>query len=485
MTRVIIKILKSAFFAISVIFFLLSSSILYLRYQLKSENQIISDFVRHMDPTPLAITFRYSKQLDRMGANGFVSLNLDPQKSNHLFSDLDDVLSVFWDEHASFSNSEENNPAITPFSSPVSNILEEAWNGKALTIGSVIQFQPSFLNYLIFFFKTGKERILDKSGRGLNQLIVQNTPVYFQNLLSKYFVQINAISSDYDSDQSFYKTTLDFFVSNPKNFLDSICSEKMDPLDFCGRFLFDRKKIRYNINSTLFLFHDEFHLKLNVYWKIQGGSLIFSNKKEFITQIFDQDPSKKNPSENILAKVSSSGDDFLLPEQDDSKYARVSFLFDMIQIQNKTIDFFERLKDQSRFVSDLTSSPIGEDSFQKIQEQINQLTGYSEKESVTLSSNGEKLISEVRLYSPSSDLFTRDGKEISPEILNSLRMWTAKSVSLGNYSLLRGLFPIPKPVVTRNGKWTIVRSEVLLKSIEPYFKRLGPQIEPNYEVNKL
>lgn len=483
MAQVMIKILKSSFLAVGVVFFLMACSILYLRYQLKSENQIISDFVRHMDPTPLAVTFRYSKQWDRMGANGFVSLNLDPQKSDPLFSDLDDVFNAFLDDNTSLENSEENNPAITAFSSPVSNILEEAWNGKALTIGSVVQFQPSFLNYLIFFFKTGKERLFDKSGHGFNQLIVENTPTYFQKLLNKYFIQINNIHSDYDPNQSLYKTTLDFFVSDPESFLDSICSEKMDPLDFCGRFLFDRKKIRHNIRSTLFLFHDEFHLKLNVYWKIQGGSLIFSNKKEFINQIFDQVPSKRG--ENILSNVSSSGDDFLLPEQDDSKYARISFLFDMVQIQNKTIDFFERLKNQSRFISDLTSSPIGEDSFQKIQEQINQLTGYSEKESVTLSYNGEKLISEVRLYSPSSDLFTRDGKEISPEILNSLRMWTAKSVSLGNYSLLRGLFPIPKPVVTRNGKWAIVRSEVLLKSIEPYFKRLGPQIEPNYEVNKL
>jgi hypothetical protein len=82
-------------------------------------------------------------------------------------------------------------------------------------------------------------------------------------------------------------------------------------------------------------------------------------------------------------------------------------------------------------------------------------------------------------------LFIHDGAEIAPEVLNSFRMFIVRIISFGNYQLLRGLFPIPKPVVTRNGKWAIIRSNLLLKSIEPYFKRLGPQIDPAYEVKKL
>lgn len=506
MRNAVIKMLKYTSFIMGMFFLFSFCGILYLKYQLKLENQIISNSVRHIDPPPVAIAFRYSQKVDRqlelfsknmgfwensigfkkpkIGANGFVSINLNLQKSDHFFSKLDEILSVFLDENMSIS-SDENVPEIASVSSPISDLIEEAWNKKILNVGSVVQLQPSFVDYAKLLLNSGEARIFNKKAGGLSQLVVENLPSYFQVFLDKHFIKVTAFDSVYNKEKSLYHTRLNFSIFDSEGFLNSICVEKMDPLDFCGRFLFDRIKLRKNIASTLFFFHNNFNVTLDFYWKVQGGSFIFSNTEEFITKIFEQDKLKHSLSENILTHVSSSGDDFLFPENENPNQARLSFLLDMIQVQNKTIDFFERMKTQSRIVNDLISSPTGEDSFERIQGKINQLTSYSEKASVTLMTDGEKLFSEMRLYEPSYDLFIHDGAEIAPEVLNSFRMFIVRIISFGNYQLLRGLFPIPKPIVTRNGKWAIIRSNLLLKSIEPYFKRLGPQIDPAYEVKKL
>lgn len=503
MQNFVLKLVRVTFFIILLLASAVFICAVYLHHKLQVENQNISNLARNITPPTSAFIFNYSKSLDsqieafsknlglwenpkkvakpKLGANGFMVFDIDPAQANDIFLDFDDILSLFLDENISLANREDKNSQPSTYSTPLAHLLEEAWNGKTFLIGSAIQFHPSFVDYLSILTKSFSDKFFSQNKNFYDDLIAQNIPTSLQNFLNKHSLEVEVKSSKYDNDGSFLKSTVTLSISNAREFLDSLCTEEMNPEDFCGRFLFDRFEFRKNISSLFFLFQNKFELKLNVYWKIQGGTLVFSNRQNFVTDLLDQSRSQNN----VLTDVSASGDDFLLPEREDSKYARVSVVFDMIRIQNKILDFFERMKNQSRLANNLFSSPTEENSFEKIQQTVNTLTGYSEKSSFTLNTNGEKLFSEARLYSPSEDLFTQDEKSISPEILNSMRMLLTKTISFGNYVLPRGLFPIPKPVVTKNGKWTIIRSELLLRSIAPYLKRVGPQIEPDYAAEKL
>lgn len=144
------------------------------------------------------------------------------------------------------------------------------------------------------------------------------------------------------------------------------------------------------------------------------------------------------------------------------------------------IDFSERMKNKSAVLSDYFSSPNGEVVFSNIENTINKLTSYSEKASLTLDTNGDILIPKIRLYSPSGDLFLHQGKDLNPEVINSIRIFITKAISFGNYLLPRGLIPMPGPFVQKNGKWTIIHSEILVKSIAPYLESVDPYID-NYE----
>lgn len=471
-------------------------AIFYFKHQLKTENQTVLDFVHRIEPPSAAVAFHYSKHLDQQlntlfenlgfgektipfsgtipAANGFVSLELNPEKAGNVFPSIDDLVSVFLDENASLDNSQGKLFSQDHPLSPVADLMETIWNDQVVSIGSVVQFQPDFFDCIRFIGKLLKDRFWGHFNGSFRHAMTKNVPQYVKYVLEKHKIQVNDIQSVYDQKNGIYETTLHLVISDPKEFLDSICTEKVNLSDVCGRFLFDRKKVRKNLYSTLFILNDRFEVKLNLYWKLHGSSFVFSNSKNFISQLFSS--GKSSSAANVLTMVSASGDDFLFPDDDVSQFARVSVLLDMIRIQNKTIDLFERIKKQSRMVENLLETPSGGDSFERIQFKVNQLTSYSDKTALTLKTDGNTLFSEARLLSPSEDLFTPDGKNVSVETLNAMRLTLAQMLSFGHYQILRGLFPIPKPVVLRNGPWAIIRSQLPVRSIAPYLKRVGPQI---------
>jgi hypothetical protein len=157
----------------------------------------------------------------------------------------------------------------------------------------------------------------------------------------------------------------------------------------------------------------------------------------------------------------------------------------MIQTQNKLIDFSDRIRKKSSVLSDYFSSPAGEVMFSDIEKTINTLTSYSESASLTLDTDGDKLIPKIRLYAPNGDLFIKQGKEVNPEALNTIKIFITKAVSFGNFLLPRGLIPLPGPYIQKNGKWVIIQSEINVKSIAPYLESIDPYIDNSEDPTKL
>lgn len=522
--------IKYIFIILTSLIFITFAVVLALYQNLKSETPQLSNLAQRVGKPTFAVAFNYSTNTDRqlyqfskniglennprtqqpvpplgeIGARGFFIVDLQPQYSNKTFNTLDNILndlltsSEFSDENEFFDpnpagnqiNDEiyfpNNNPNIenqnepegSPFAKPFASLIEELWNGNTLLIGGATQLQLSLKDSILLAIEPNFKKSFHLSSDTLKNLVLKNIPLSIQNFLSYHAMEISTEFLEHDSKNQINHSQIVISINDPIEFLNSICSQKINPWDFCGRFSIQRNKFRKNVENILSLLNNNFNIKLDIYWTIKGYSFIFSNQKSFVDKITNKTaPTDPN---NILTSVSSSGADYLLPTKSSKKFSSVSFLFDMIRAQNKLIDFTERLRQQSEVLSDYFSSPSGEMIFSNFENIINKITSYSENASLTIDTDGEKLIPKIRLYSPTGDLFINQGKDLNPEAINAIRIFITKVISFGNYLLPRGLIPIPGPYIQRNGKWVIIQSEILVKSIAPYLESVDPYVD-NYE----
>lgn len=527
-------IIKIFIFIITLIIIAITGVFTYLYLNLKTNTPTLASLAQKVGKPTFAMAFNYTTNTDRqlyqfskniglennprtqqtvpplgeIGARGFLILDLQPRYSDKIISSLDNILDDFLsasenlDENEFFdpnptgnqindeffvpselhdlSNSNDKIPETegSPFAKPLTALLEELWNGKTLLIGGATQLQLSIKDSILLAIEPNIKKNLNLSSDTLKSLILKNVPLSVQNFLGNHAIELSIESLEYDEIDKINHSQLILSINDPIEFLNSICSQKINPWDFCGRFSFQRNIFRKNLESVLSLLNNDFNIKLEMYWSIKGHTFIFSNQKTFVSEMSNE--KKNSNSNNILTTVSTSGADFLLPTDSLKNYSSISFLFDMIQSQNKLIDLSDRIRKKSTVLSDYFSSPAGEIVFSEIEETINTITSYSEHASLTLDTDGEKLISKIRLYSPIGDLFIKQGKELNPEALNTIKIFITKAISFGNFLLPRGLIPMPGPYIQRNGKWVIIQSEIPVKSIAPYLESVDPYID-NYE----
>lgn len=522
--------IKYSLIFLSILVFISLIILLILYQNLKSETPQLSDIAKRVGNPAFAIAYNYTVNTDKqlyqfskniglennprtqqqppplgeIGARGFFIVDLQPQYSDTSFKILDNILNDFLtttessneneffdpnsssnhiiDESENLNNNqmEENNNDHdeSPFSKPLSTFIEEIWNSKTLLIGGATQLQLSVKDSILLAIEPNFKKSLHLSSSTLKSIILKNAPLSIQNFLNDHAIEVSIDSFEYDPENQINHSQIVISINDPVEFLNSICSPKVNPWDFCGRFSIQRKLFRKNVESILSLLNIDFKIKLDMYWLIKGHTFIFSNQKPFITKITNEESTTE--SDNILTTVSSSGADFLLPTKTSKNFSSVTFLFDMLLTQNKMIDLLDRLRKKSTVLYDYFSSPSGEIVFLNIENIINKITSYSENASLTFDTDGEKLIPKIRLYSPIGDLFINQGKDLNPEVINTIRIFITKAISFGNYLLPRGLVPMPGPYVQRNGKWVIIQSEILVKSIAPYLESVDPFID-NYE----
>lgn len=511
---------------------------IYFLFHLKSETPALSEIAQKVGQPTFAMAFNYTVDTDKqlylfskniglennprtqqivppigeLGAKGFFIFDVHPKNSDKAIIALDNILNDFLASSETFEDNEffdpeplgneirdeilphndlqaANNEELVseieenPFSKPLTHLIEELWNGNTILVGGVTQLQLSLKDSFIISLEPVIKKIVNLSSDTLKNIVIKNIPVSVQNFLNNHAVELSSESLEYDELNKVNHSQIILSINDPLEFLNSFCSQKNNPWDFCGRFNFQRNNFRKNLEGFLSLLSDDFKIKLDIYWSISGHSIIYSNQKQFILNTLNN--KVDNNLKNILTTVSSSGADFLLPTDSSKKYSSISFLSDMIQSQNKLLDLVERIRKKSSVLSDYFSSPNGEIIFRNIEKNINTITSYSESASLTLDTDGEKLISKIRLYSPVGDLFIKQGKELNPDVLNTIKIFITKTISFGNFLLPRGLIPMPGPYILRNGKWVIIQSEIPVKTIAPYLESIDPYIESSEDPTKL
>ncbi len=530
------QFIKYIVIILSILICLTLTTVLVLYQNLKSATPQLSNLAKRVGKPTFAVAFNYTTNTDRqlyefskniglennprtqqpvpplgeIGARGFFIVDLQPQYSDKPFDTLDNILNdllttsesseenEFFEPTPSGSqitddtyyytdnnqkemnrtDDQQNESEGNPFSKPLTSLIEELWNGQTLLVGGATQLQLTLKDSILLAIEPNLKKSFRLSSSTLKSLIFKNAPLSIQNFLSDHAIEISTESLEYDTENKINHSQIMISINDPVEFLNSICSKKINPWDFCGRFSIQRSSFRKNIENILSLLNNNFKIKLDMYWSIKGHTFIFSNQKSFVTKVTNE--STKTDTSNILTSVSSSGADFLLPTESSKNFSSVSFLFDMIRAQNKIIDFSERLRKKSVVLSDYFSSPSGEIIFSNFENTINKITSYSENASLTLDTDGEKLIPRIRLYSPTGDIFINQNKDLNPEAINAIRIFITKAISFGNYLLPRGLIPMPGPYIQRNGKWVIIQSEISVKSIAPYLESVDPYVD-NYE----
>ena len=501
-----------------VVFFLIWSVFIY--QNLRSATPSLPSLVNNLNSFSSAIVFNYSKNIDKqmylfskniglennpltkqtepppgnIGADGFFIFDIQPEFTQNLFLKLDNVLNATLDFLEASSNQNQPQAKLivdetetktdeNPFSSPLSGLIQEIFNGKTFLFGGATQFHLSFKDTFKLALAPKFKNYLNLNTNFFRDMIIKNVPVYLQDFLTNHSIHVDIEPSVTQLDNSIHESQIIIAIDDSQDFLESICSLKINPWDLCGRFSINIQKFITNIQSILGLVSHNFKISMNIYWSLRGKDIIYSNQKDFILKILDPNQNKK--STNILKEVSSSGDDFLYAGNNNLNYTILSFYFDMIKTQNECIRFLESLKLNSKVMSDYFASPEGTSFFSKLESSIYDITRFSQKTSISFKTDGVFLYPELRLYSPSMDLFLQNGKQLSPEFINSLRVFVTKTVSFGNYLLPRGLVPLPGPFLSKNGRWVILNSNILIKSIAPYLESIDPYIDINEKLSPL
>ncbi|WP_186646592.1 hypothetical protein [Fluviispira vulneris] len=529
------KIIKYTIGILIIISLVIGSLIFYLFENSKNNTLEISSLAKKVGKTAFAASFNYPQNIDEkfslilknekseeannlkmatdknIGASGFVILDLKPQHSNRSIKKLDEVLSDylnFIEEESSDENEifdpklygyqKENNIILSnlekitpqnsesfllenensPFSKPLSSLLEELWNGQILLLGGAIQLNLSAKNTFLLALSP----YLNKTNL-LQEILINKTNKEVENYLKKYSIDISVETLNTNTDQSIKESHISLSVTDPQQLLNTICSIKINPWDYCGRLSIKRDTFRKNFSELIEFINTDFKLKLKVFWALKGKTLVYSNNLSFIEKLLT--PQKNSDEDNTLKSTTSIGKDYLLENHTAKNILSVSFLFDMIRIQNELIDFSERIRQNSNILSDYFSSPSGEAYFSSFENKINKITGYSEKAVIKFESDGVKLVPELKLYSPTGDLFQNDGKELRPEVLNSIETFILKTLLFRNNISSKETFPLPNPNIQRQGKWVIINTEIMLNKILPFLQLKKPYFDQNYEPTNL
>ncbi|KAB8030756.1 hypothetical protein [Fluviispira multicolorata] len=535
------NIILLLFTSMLTIILIITCFVFYLYQIVQNNTPQLSDLAKKSGKPAFAITYNYPKSFNQqlyhfsknmglvetnskqtlpptsnVGSTGFFILDIKPQNSKRMIKKLDEVLSDFLNfideetteeheffdprnygyipEESKFFPTQDSQNLIanelelsqneeSPFSKPLSFLIEELWNGQTFLFGGATQLQLSTKNIVLLSLAPYLKKDGSLSPNSFEEIFVKSIPKNLENYLKKHSLNISFNTLKKDDLKDIKHSQLTLSVTDPSEFLNSICSIKINPWDYCGRFSLQRDKFRKNFEAILSLLSNDFKLNLNIYWTLKGKTLIYSNQLSYIENLTSLNV--KEEANNIITSVSASGNDFLLPSDSPKTFTSFSILFDMIKIQNELIDFSERIRQNSNILSDYFSSPAGEVYFSDFENKVNKLTGYSEKASITLDTDGNKIIPELRLFSPTGDLFQKNGKELSPEVIGSIRSFITKTISLGNYLQPKELLPLPGPFIQKNGKWIIISSEILAKLIPSYLEHKNPYIDKYYDPTNL
>ncbi|MES2614487.1 MAG: hypothetical protein V4591_03630, partial [Bdellovibrionota bacterium] len=315
-----LKFIKYTLFLVS--FFTIAMLVwcLFVYQNLRSSTPTLSDLVQKLDSFSTAIAFNYSRNVDKqlylfskniglennpytqqtepkegnIGANGFLIFDVRPSYSEVLFHKLDNVLNEALDflNEASVKNDDtekmlalhetEANTPESPFVTPLSLFLEEIWNGKTFVIGGATQFYLSYQDSFILALEPYIKNYVQTNSNFFRDMVIKNVPIYVQDFLNKHSVNVGIEPAVVALDSSIHESQIILSIEDSSEFLESICSAKINPWDLCGRFSMNRAKFRKNAESLLGLVSQDFKVTFNIYWTIRGKDIIYSNQKDFV-----------------------------------------------------------------------------------------------------------------------------------------------------------------------------------------------------------
>ena len=213
------------------------------------------------------------------GFKGLFSLDLDTQQLVALTRKVNDVYRIYSEvlENAEDPDSQdpdsagvlpnfesEPGPELelggSPFDEPVKAMVDEIWNGKAFTLGSILSV---------------KLPVKQTLSAGLHQFAASSPDTFLRNIFGlSSFAHV-----DTNSKTGVHHGLVQLHISDLENFVDMACSEKDFSLNICDRFGMSADSFLTEAQNWLGMLGDDFHFQLHFYWKQKGTAIIWSNQE--------------------------------------------------------------------------------------------------------------------------------------------------------------------------------------------------------------
>jgi hypothetical protein len=168
--------------------------------------------------------------------------------------------------------------ADSPFAKPMQNFIEEIWNGPALKLNQVVEFEGGLFARL----KLGLLSLFKERDESLKDALISVLPDGMgREFVFRFFddIYFNATS---ESAQGIHHGMIHLQTGDLEELFELLCPENELARDFCSNSSLEREKIRSIATEHFDLLGDHFEIRLHFYWSWRGRTLLFSNHREWL-----------------------------------------------------------------------------------------------------------------------------------------------------------------------------------------------------------
>lgn len=351
-------------------------------------------------------------------------------------------------------------------SDPLHDVIDSAWNGGFLTVGSAVNFDLSYEERL----KLGAALLASRSDSFLKSIVVRALPLKLQQYLAHETMGHSSFHTEFGSVSGIHHGYTNVTAGDLVSYLDGICPESSVGWDGCSMFGMERESVR-NMAENIFAFIDEdFEIQLDFYWAFRGTTLVWSNKASYVEALLEKSEfvnEPLNPLVPVLARAKPRG------------HAPHNVTFSVganyKRIQDDVLQMLALLRANVRRETlasiDLLSTPQADELLVELEEGALELSQRAQSQSFEVSWNSARDRLQTSLWILPSPVFFENEAAFTADSTNQL-FNTIKRLLVANSTVARvTMVPFDNVTTSNLEQWQLVESVLSPHAIAPLVQR--------------
>lgn len=444
-----------------------------------------------------------SKMTSKMGAQGFVTLDIDSNIGGIFLRRVDNLVVAYMTaleeyetnlEEDSSEEGEEVEPyefeepqydaqaEITPeeeeesevveenlLSDPLNDVIESAWNGGFLTVGSAVKFDLSYLEKL----RLTAGSLFSRNDAVLKKVLIRSLPFKLQQYLATETLGLADFHTEHGSNSGVNHGTINLSAPDIEALFEGLCPENSVGWDGCSMFGLDREYSRTLFANVLYFVDEDFEIQLDFFWALRGSTLVWSNKAAWVEATLGNENYNPGERNNPLASVDNKHSLFVASPSAENESVRFSVGADYKRLQDDLLQMLALLRANIRRESlgsiDLLSTPKADEWLNSVEDYAVALPENSAAQCFEVILSNKTLTSS--LWSKVSFEDEKEEKKFATESTNQLfsiikRMLVAKS-ALSKSTMI----PFDEVQTAKAEDWHMVETSLSTSAISPLVQR--------------